>query len=138
MRPALIAILFLAAMQDPKEKPMTLKKQLKGVHQSIFVSDLKKSAEFYSTLIGAEPSYSLEKEVGYVLIPGYSLNLCEDAARAGKEERPRLTLAVNKIDALYDSLKEKGVKFRGAPKQGDHARTCVLEDPDGNLIELAE
>jgi catechol 2,3-dioxygenase-like lactoylglutathione lyase family enzyme len=42
------------------------------------------------------------------------------------------------IDAEYQSLTARGVKFRGEPRQMGPVKTALFEDGCGNLINLAQ
>lgn len=42
------------------------------------------------------------------------------------------------LDARVQSLRREGVKLRGAIVAGSGGRKIIVEDPDGNPIELFE
>lgn len=60
----------------------------------------------------------------------------------GREQQPggwnRIVLYVEKLDQTIANLEKSGVRFRNQVEQGPGGRQILIEDPDGNPIELHE
>lgn len=109
------------------------------------VQDVDAAIAFYTDL-----GFTLEQQMGpafaIVTYEGLSLWLAgpkSSAARAmpdgGKPEPGgwnRLVLEVDDLDAEVEELKKAGVSFRNDVVKGPGGKQTLLEDPDGNPIEL--
>jgi catechol 2,3-dioxygenase-like lactoylglutathione lyase family enzyme len=51
---------------------------------------------------------------------------------------PYTAFRTDDLDAEYERLKEKGVKFRGEPVEAGPVKTVLFEDTCGNLINLVQ
>ena len=60
----------------------------------------------------------------------------------GRRQEPggwnRIVLYVDSIDPTIAALKDTGARFRNAVEAGPGGKQILLEDPDGNPIELHE
>jgi glyoxylase I family protein len=60
----------------------------------------------------------------------------------GESQQPggwnRVVLRVGDLPAQIDALKNAGAKFRNQMEVGPGGRQILVEDPDGNPIELFE
>ncbi len=113
-----------------------------------FVRDLSVSVAFYVDQLGFElveqwgPAFAIVQLGDTVLWlsgPGTS------AAKPmpdGRVPEPggwnRIVLQVEDLDALVNGLRETGVMFRNEPLSGPGGTQVLIEDPDGNPIELFE
>lgn len=104
----------------------------------MFVRKLAIATRFYTKLLGTAPSYRIGHEAGYVLFPGFSLNLVERRAGKVRGQPASLTLAVRHLDRECARLRRLGMVFLEPIVQGEYARKTSLGDPDGNVLELAE
>jgi catechol 2,3-dioxygenase-like lactoylglutathione lyase family enzyme len=112
------------------------------------VSDVEAATAFYTDRLG----FTLEQQMGpafaIVARDGLSLWLAgptSSAARAmpdGRKPEPggwnRLVLDVDDLDAEVATLRDADVTFRNEIVTGPGGRQILLEDPDGNPIELFE
>jgi len=110
------------------------------------VSDVDAAIAFYTERLG----FTLEQQMGpafaIVTRDGLSLWLAgpkSSAARAmpdGRQPEPggwnRLVLDVDDLESEVASLETAGVRFRNDVVVGPGGRQILLEDPDGNPIEL--
>jgi catechol 2,3-dioxygenase-like lactoylglutathione lyase family enzyme len=112
------------------------------------VVDVDRSVAFYTGLLG----FQLEQQMGpaFARVSRGDLTLwlsgpASSAARLmpdGRAPLPggwnRLVLEVDDVDARVTALREAGVGFRNEVISGPGGRQIVVEDPDGNPIELFE
>lgn len=110
------------------------------------VNDVDEAIAFYTERLG----FSLDQQMGpaFAIVErdGLSLWLAgpkSSAARAmpnGRKPKPggwnRLVLEVDDLDAEMTALKNAGVPFRSDVVTGPGGRQILLEDPDGNPVEL--
>jgi catechol 2,3-dioxygenase-like lactoylglutathione lyase family enzyme len=110
------------------------------------VSDVDAAIAFYTERLG----FTLEQQMGpafaIVTRDGLSLWLSgpkSSAARPmpdGRQPEPggwnRLVLDVDDLESEVASLETAGVRFRNDVVVGPGGRQILLEDPDGNPIEL--
>jgi lactoylglutathione lyase len=123
-------------------------------HTMMLVSDLDRSIDFYTGLLGMDvqrlrPNPDKSERVGYL---GYgtedefpSLELIETGGPGRVKEMPRwhghIALYVSDLYKLSEKLKAAGVKFTLEPqpnRPGSHDHVAFIEDPDGYTIELTE
>jgi len=108
-------------------------------HASVCVTDLDKSREFYTGLLGLKeipkPS-SFDFEVAWFELGGQHIHLLRQSHPDPMSPR-HFALAVEDLLAAKASLDERGVSYtQGTPIPG--ADRIFIHDPDGNLIELIE
>jgi catechol 2,3-dioxygenase-like lactoylglutathione lyase family enzyme len=110
------------------------------------VTDVDAAIAFYTERLG----FSLEQQMGpaFAIVTRDALSLWlagpkSSAARAmpdGRKPEPggwnRLVLEVDDLEARVAALKSAGVSFRNEVVTGPGGRQVLLEDPDGNPIEL--
>ena len=123
-------------------------------HTMMLVSDLDRSIDFYTGLLGMDvqrlrPNPDKSERVGYL---GYgtedefpSLELIETGGPGRVNEMPRwhghVALYVSDLYKLSEKLKAAGVKFTLEPQPnrlGSKDHVAFIEDPDGYIIELTE
>lgn len=111
-----------------------------------FVKDVRRSIEFYTGSLG----FKLEQQNGIVFakvsINDLTLWLAgpqSSAARPmpdGRYPEPggwnRFVLEVKDLPSQVKALGDKGLHFRNEIVEGPGGKQIVLEDPDGNPIEL--
>src|SRR6185437_8034769 len=105
------------------------------VFAGLIVADRDQAAAWYARLLG-RPADMLpnDAEATWQLAKVASLYLLADPGRAG---RGAFTLIVPDLDAELARLADSGI----APSRIDvmeAGRKCVIEDPDGNEIGLAQ
>jgi catechol 2,3-dioxygenase-like lactoylglutathione lyase family enzyme len=112
------------------------------------VSDVARSMSFYREL--------LEFEAGFDMLPAFAMVRRGDlslwlagpsssAARAmpdGRAPEPggwnRFVIEVEDLDPIVERLREAGATFRNDIVKGPGGRQILVDDPDGNPIELFE
>jgi catechol 2,3-dioxygenase-like lactoylglutathione lyase family enzyme len=117
-------------------------------HIWLLVDDMPRALHFYRDTLGLEVANNLGQYVELKASGGFMLALFERAAHQAGEpaialspvsgQRTTLAFEVESPDAVYASLREKGVEFASVPtNQADWGlRTVFLRDPDGNLLCL--
>jgi catechol 2,3-dioxygenase-like lactoylglutathione lyase family enzyme len=112
------------------------------------VADVDRSVEFYVGRLG----FALDQQMGaaFARVTRGDLTLwlsgpTSSAARPmpdGRQPEPggwnRLVLEVDDIDANVAALEAAGATFRNEVISGPGGRQVVVDDPDGNPIELFE
>jgi len=101
------------------------------------VSDLKEAVNFYEKILGLKKQSEWRT---YVIFDcGIELAFEPGGSKGKKENFPYIFLEVDDVDAEYQKLMDKGVKFINAPKD-EHwgGRTASLTDPDGNKVVLVQ
>ena len=110
------------------------------------VSDVPRAVAFYTTHLGfevvedfGEPFAMLERDGLRLWVSGPA----SSAARAmpdGRRPQPggwnRFVLTVDDIQAVIDGLRAAGVSTRSDVVRGPGGAQCVIDDPDGNPVEL--
>ena len=136
-------------------------------HLSFTVSNLEESLRFYRDLLGLNVQFEAKRsgpiteaiigipgvciKVGMLTLDDFNLELIEYVSPVGEKLNLKtnnvgcahLAFYVSSIDRIYNSLREKGVKFKSVPhqiKDGPLAgwKAVYLLDPDGITLELME
>ncbi|MCC6919830.1 MAG: VOC family protein [Alphaproteobacteria bacterium] len=106
-----------------------------GLFAAVYVTDLDRSLAWYAKIVGRDadhrPMPTLAQWVG---VAGAGLQLFLDPAKAG---RGRMTLVTPDVDKAKAELARNGVAA-GETFRGDFGAIAEVEDPDGNLVTLAE
>jgi glyoxylase I family protein len=112
------------------------------------VADAERSAEFYTKQLG----FKVELKNGSVIalvsrgkltvILGGPGSSGSRSMPDGRKQTPggwnRIVLYVNDLSAHIERLKKAGVRFRNQLESGPGGSQILIEDPDGNPIELHE
>jgi len=111
------------------------------------VADLDRAQTFYIQALGfrevarAGPVATIARGALHLLLSGPS----SSGARAmpdGAKQTPggwnRIVLYVDDLDSSIATLEKSHVRFRNAVESGPGGRQILLDDPDGNPIELHE
>ncbi len=123
-------------------------------HLAIYVRDLEVSSRWYGQWFGAHAStrYDSRNQPGlstvFVAFPGGGarIELMTHPAMSPRPDGPRAAgyahLAMrlgsrDAVDALVARMRDASVPVRGGPREtGDGYYEAVVEDPDGNLVEI--
>lgn len=107
----------------------------------VFVTDLSKARKFYSDLLGlpiaGQSEMLIEFFPGAATTLGVSLALHEDA-RCLVGRHTGITLKVEKIAELCETLKNGGVNFVEPLESSPWGKMAVVQDFDGNMIALVD
>ena len=111
-----------------------------------FVADVDRSVAFYTKLLGFDEKERWGPAIAMVEKDGLTLWLSgpvSSAARPmpdGRVPEPggwnRLVVEVDDHAAMVSALMERGVVFRNEPLTGPGGTQVLIEDPDGNPIEI--
>lgn len=112
------------------------------------VADVERSARFYEERLGFQPSARVGTAFGAVTRGSLRLILSgpgSSGARPlpnGQRQSPggwnRIVLYVDDLATTIESLAKAGVHFRNEVEVGPGGKQIMLDDPDGNPIELHE
>lgn len=127
-------------------------------HVNLNVTDLQRSLEFYTQVLGFQVAFQYEGAVAWLNLGQYRddvkglgrgfhdlalyqvpLGLPEDARkRAGMNHVAFRLASPAEVDAAAEFLRARGVRILKGPltHKEDNDRYLYLEDPDGNVIEL--
>jgi catechol 2,3-dioxygenase-like lactoylglutathione lyase family enzyme len=119
---------------------------------SVLVDDQEKALRFYTETLGFQKKHDVplgEHRWLTVVSPddpdGAELVLEPDAHPAAKPWKealvgdgiPYTSFAVENVQAEYERLRERGVRFTQEPLELPSVTTAVLDDTCGNLIQIA-
>ena len=112
------------------------------------VSDVARSAEFYSKQLGFVVKHQKLPAFATLSLGPLDLLLSGPGASGsrpmpgGGKQQPggwnRVVLQVRDLSSWIAKLKEAGVRFRNEMETGPAGSQIQLEDPDGNPVELFE
>jgi len=128
------------------EKSPELILELWGVRYQ--VKDVSRSIDFYTKQLGFKLDHKNLPAFGQVSIPKLKLILSGPGA-SGSRPMPggvpqaaggwnRVILHVANLEDCIAKLKRAGLQFRNQMETGPGGKQILLEDPDGNPIELFE
>jgi catechol 2,3-dioxygenase-like lactoylglutathione lyase family enzyme len=120
-------------------------------HLAIRVTDLARSVEFYSRVLGFDVFDDLRDDprlprvfgtIGGTAVELVRTNSSQPARPAGETDRPpglaAFAFAVEDMDATFASLKAQGLVTGDGPQEMGRAKLVWLRDPDGTMFELIE
>lgn len=112
------------------------------------VKDVSRSVAFYTKQLGFKLDQQNLPAFGQVSVGNLKLILSGPGASGsrpmpdGRQQEPggwnRLVLQVSDLPARIEGLKKAGLHFRNEMEVGPGGKQILLEDPDGNPIELFE
>ena len=112
------------------------------------VADVARSVEFYTGRLGFSLGHQQLPAFAAVSIEHLTLLLSGPEASGsrpmpdGRRQEPggwnRIVLRVKDLPARIETLRDAGLQFRNDMEVGPGGRQILLQDPDGNLIELFE
>ncbi|HUF12964.1 MAG TPA: VOC family protein [Longimicrobiales bacterium] len=113
---------------------------------TVAVRDLKAASRFYEDMLGLERIHDEESQA-YTYRTGGSTMLVYQSEYAGTNRATAVTWMVgDRVDALVESLKAKGVRFErydmpetrhdGDVHVAGETRVAWFKDPDGNIHAL--
>lgn len=129
---------------------MLLKPAKDSVELLIFVSDIKKSLDFYKGTLGLEKTQEVQTPFGTVHRLRYGTSIVKlmdpkqvpPAGPIGLEKQLGircLSFVIRDLSGVCTVLKEKGVEFTMPETQVlPDRRIAMVKDPDGNIIEFVE
>jgi catechol 2,3-dioxygenase-like lactoylglutathione lyase family enzyme len=113
-----------------------------------FVTDVERSIAFYTQALGFKLDQSMAPAFARVSNSGLTLWLAgpqSSAARPmpdGRRPQPggwnRFVIEVDDLESRVADLRRAGGQFRNEIVVGPGGKQILLEDPDGNVVELFE
>ncbi len=111
-------------------------------HVAVHCSDLKRSAAFYTEVMGFEPWVGHDDRIQYFKC-GNSLLELTMKTPPQKMSGTHFCVQAEDIDRAVETLKQKGVEFVLEPRPAtgrvpgeENLRRAVFKGPDGELIEV--
>ena len=113
------------------------------------VADVKRSAEFYSRILGGDVVLNSEPTILRIANTWLILNI----GGGPTDDKPDVTLRtpqnpqefssflnirVANIHAIYEEWRGKGAEFITEPKHHQYEIRCFMRDPDGYIIEVGQ
>jgi catechol 2,3-dioxygenase-like lactoylglutathione lyase family enzyme len=129
---------------------MLLKRAKDSVDVLIFVSDIRKSLDFYHGTLGLEKEDEVQTPFGTVHRQRYGTSVIKlmdpkqvpPAGPIGLEKQlgiRYLSFVIRDLDRVCTELREKRVEFTMPETQVlPDTRIAMVKDPDGNIIEFNE
>ncbi len=117
---------------------------------TLAVADVKRSIEFYRDQLGLAVVVDKAPQFGMIRVGGknggtiglLSMELVDGAAAKSWTPQQRaaihVELSTDDLDALYNELKTRGVKFHAPPHDEPWERCMNILDPDGYTVEIAQ
>ena len=113
------------------------------------VADVKRSAEFYSRILGGDVVLNSEPTILRIANTWLILNVgggpTDDkpdvtlrTPQNPKEFSSFLNIRVANIHAIYEEWRGKGAEFITEPKHHQYEIRCFMRDPDGYIIEVGQ
>lgn len=103
------------------------------------VTNMKEAIPFYRDVLGLKVKNEWPYYVIFNLPGTMTFAIMLGGKKGRKEAAPNIYFAVENLDAEYEKLKDKGVKFIEPPKKqywGGYA--TLFADPDENLFYLVQ
>jgi catechol 2,3-dioxygenase-like lactoylglutathione lyase family enzyme len=111
-----------------------------------FVADVDRSIDFYSRLLGFSlkerwgPAIAMVEKDGLLLWLSSPVSSAAQPMPDGSKPSPggwnRFVVLAEDIDGMATALKSEGVSFRNEVFSGPGGSQVLVEDPDGNPIEI--
>lgn len=117
------------------------------IHICLNVTDVAESVAFYTEQLGFTETWSFESADGqtenrYVACDdGVELQLSETDGLTPNEAGTlwdHLAIAVDDVDERFSDIENHGVVDEPSDQPAADARTAMITDPDGHVIELVE
>lgn len=114
----------------------------------LLVKDLNKSIDFYNNVLGMEKKQESEDWVEFMK-QGTVLALHPIGKNSKSDEQKKISRSaksgniligfnVSDLESVCNDLNKKNVKFYKDLKNESFGKHAIIEDPEGNLISLAE
>ncbi len=114
---------------------------LSPIHQQItflYCSDLEMSSAFYRDILELEFALDQGNCHIYALSPTSFIGLCNLHDRPSSPVGVTISLVTDDVDAMYQMLIAKGIKFDRNPAYSErfNVYSCLFLDPNGYRIEI--
>jgi catechol 2,3-dioxygenase-like lactoylglutathione lyase family enzyme len=117
---------------------------------TLAVADVKRSIEFYRDQLGLTVEVDKAPQFGMIRVGGknggtigllsseLTGNTAANRWTAQQRAAIHVELSTDDLDALYDELAARGVKFHTPPHDEPWERCMDILDPDGYTVEIAQ
>ena len=107
--------------------------KFEGVVPILRVGDLKKSIEYYVTVLGFKIDWNYERVIASVSRGGCGLFLSQ-----GDQGHPGswVWIGVDDVERLFDEYRARGARVRHPPTNYVWALEMQVEDLDGNVLRI--
>jgi catechol 2,3-dioxygenase-like lactoylglutathione lyase family enzyme len=107
--------------------------KFEGVVPILRVGDLKKSIEYYVTVLGFKLDWNYERVIASVSRGGCGLFLSQ-----GDQGYPGswVWIGVDDVERLFDEYRARGARVRHPPTNYAWALEMQIEDLDGNVLRI--
>ena len=112
---------------------------MKLVELAYFTENVGQMADFYRSLLGAEPAVKSDEMA--IFISGHTkIFIHRKYAPAESELSPdnHIAFAVEDVDSTCNALIQQGLTLEAPPKDYYWGRSAYLRDPDEHLIEITK
>jgi len=112
---------------------------MKLIELAYFTEHVEQMADFYRSLLGAEPVAKSEDMA--IFMSGHTKILIHRKYPATEGELPadnHIAFAVEGVDATSTELMQNGLTLEVSPKDYYWGRSAYLRDPDGHLVEITK
>jgi catechol 2,3-dioxygenase-like lactoylglutathione lyase family enzyme len=128
-------------MSEPT--PPTVDRIVTGGAPTIFVSDLDRAVTFYTTTLGLDLEYRAGNDFAMIDAgQGFKIGLHPPSQQGpvpGTHGAISVGLTVSEpIERVMETLRQRGVTFRGPIVDDGSVRLAFFGDPDGNDLYLCE
>ncbi len=116
---------------------------IKGASPTVYVTNLDTAVEFYTTSLGLKLMYKAPGQFAMIDAgEGSTIGLHpagEHSPKPGTRGSIQLGLSVTQpIEDVIETLRSRGVAFRGPLLNDEPVKIAFFEDPDGNDLYLCE
>lgn len=104
----------------------------------LFSSDVKRSLQFYTSVLGFEESWEWgdPTNFGGVVKDDVEIFFCLNGQGS---PGTWIAIIVDNVDDYYERIKDKGVRILSLPANHEwNMREMLLEDPDGHVIRFGQ
>lgn len=110
---------------------------------TLYVSNMERAVRFYTEALGLRLAYRFGDHGAAVeLGKGLTIGLHPASAEMPAGRKGSMTIGLElggtSIGEAISRLEAKGVRFQGAVNESKAGKFIAFEDPDGNLLYLAE
>jgi len=109
---------------------------------TLYVSEMDRAVRFYSETLGIKLTYLFGDNWASVeLGKGLTIGLHPASAQMPAGRKGSMTIGLELSGSIHEAVKTleaKGVKFHGPINEGKSGSFAGFEDPDGNVLYLAQ
>ncbi len=109
---------------------------------TVYVSDMDRSVKFYSETLGLKLAYRFGNHWAAIEVgKGLTIGLHPASAEMPAGRKGSMAIGLELSGSIRDAiatLESRGVKFSGGANDGKAGAFVSFEDPDGNLLYIAE